>query len=263
MRFSTRAHAVAVAALALLVVCMPTEAQDFDWRGRLEAGQVIEIKGINGAIEAVPASGDEVRVRAEKREGRRGDPDDVTIEVIEHPEGVTICAVYPPGRDGRPNECAPGSRGRMNTNNNDTRVSFVVEVPRGVRFAGRNVNGDVEARDLDAEVIARTVNGSVDVATAGVVRASTVNGGIEATMGRADWQGDLEFETVNGGITITFTGDVDADVTAETVNGSISTDYPLTIQGRFGPKRLRGTIGDGGRRLSLSTVNGSIELLRR
>jgi DUF4097 and DUF4098 domain-containing protein YvlB len=68
---------------------------------------------------------------------------------------------------------------------------------------------------------------------------------------------------VNGSITVTLTGDINADVSASTVNGSISTDYPLTVQGRFGPKRLHGTIGSGGRALSMATVNGSIELRRR
>jgi DUF4097 and DUF4098 domain-containing protein YvlB len=52
-------------------------------------------------------------------------------------------------------------------------------------------------------------------------------------------------------------------VHASTVNGGISTDFPLTVQGRFGPKRLNGRIGDGGRTLSLTTVNGEIELRRR
>lgn len=183
--------------------------------------------------------------------------------MVEHEGGVTICAVYPPGRDGRANECAPANRGRNNSQNNNTRVHFRVEVPRGVPFIGRTVNGDVTARGLTADVVAHTVNGQIDVATQGSAQASTVNGSMDVTMGRSDWRDELEFETVNGGITLTFSGDLNAEVSASTVNGSISTDYPLTIQGRFGPKRLRGVIGDGGRTLTLATVNGSIELRRR
>jgi len=56
---------------------------------------------------------------------------------------------------------------------------------------------------------------------------------------------------------------VDTEVHASTVNGEISTDYPLTVRGRFGSKRISGTIGRGGRELSLGTVNGSIEIRRR
>jgi hypothetical protein len=44
------------------------------------------------------------------------------------------------------------------------------------------------------------------------------------------------------------------------VNGSITTDFPLTVQGKWGPRKAHGTIGGGGRELSLETVNGSVEL---
>src|SRR5207249_12260940 len=50
------------------------------------------------------------------------------------------------------------------------------------------------------------------------------------------------------------------EVRATTVNGDIQTDFPLMVTGRLGPRRLHGTIGSGGRRLALETVNGSIRL---
>ena len=57
-----------------------------------------------------------------------------------------------------------------------------------------------------------------------------------------------------------YNGKLDTEVRASTVNGEIESDYPLTISGKFGPRRLRGTIGAGGRILNLSTVNGEIRL---
>ena len=50
---------------------------DFRWSGRVDAGDAIEIKGINGEVRAMAASGSEVEVTAVKRGGRRGDPADV------------------------------------------------------------------------------------------------------------------------------------------------------------------------------------------
>ena len=61
----------------------------------------------------------------------------------------------------------------------------------------------------------------------------------------------------------TLPADVNADVRASTVNGDIETDFPLTITGRFGPRRLNGTIGRGGRSLSLETVNGGIRIKKQ
>ncbi|NIN11498.1 MAG: hypothetical protein GTN62_08330 [Gemmatimonadales bacterium] len=249
-----------IVAVLALVGFAPVQQTDFEWKGRIERGRAIEIKGVIGSIRALPASGDQVEVTAIKDEGRRGDPDEVTFEVVEHADGVTICAMYPSDRWDEPNECRPMRGGRMSTRDNDTEVEFTVHVPSGVNFVGKTVIGDVEAESLDGDVVARTVNGDVDVSTSGFAEGSTVNGSVYATLGRGDWTGVLEFSTVNGSITVELPDGIGAEVTAKTVNGGIESDFPVTIRGRFGPRRITGTIGDGGRRLRLETVNGTIRL---
>jgi hypothetical protein len=183
----------------------------------------------------------------------------VKIEVVPSDEGVTICAVYPSDGE-RENSCEAGEHGHMNTHDNDVRVNFTVHVPAGVRFVGHTVNGEVEAANLGGDVQAHTVNGSIRVSTTGIAEASTVNGSITAAMGRASWTDALEFHTVNGGITLDLPANISTEVRASTVNGDIETDFPLTVTGRLGPRRVNGTIGSGGRRLALETVNGSIRL---
>ena len=249
-------------AAATLIAAAPAAAQDWTWKGRVSANQWLEVKGVNGAVRAIASTGSEIEVEVTKS-GRRSDPDEVKLEVIEHAGGVTICAVYPAPRSREPNECRPGAGGRSNTQNNDVKVDFLVKVPRGTRFAGRTVNGGVNISGLTADAKAHTVNGSIRVATTGLAEATTVNGSITASLGRANWDDLLEFETVNGAIVIELPDEVNAEVHAATVNGSIETDYPLTVRGKFGPKRLSGTIGKGGRELSLGTVNGDIEIRRR
>jgi hypothetical protein len=234
--------------------------ETWTWNRALQAGQTIEIKGINGAVKAQPAAGNEVRVSAVKT-ARRSNVAEVTIEVVEHAGGVTICAVYPTPRNAnRRNECRPGSGGSMNVQNNDVNVEFTVQVPAGVNFTGRSVNGEIDVSNLAGDVEATTVNGSLKIVTAGRARGRTVNGSIDVTMGRADW--DMNFETVNGAITLRLPDNINANVRAQTVNGGIETDFPLTVQGRFGRRSIEGTLGSGGRSLNLSTVNGAI-LLRR
>jgi DUF4097 and DUF4098 domain-containing protein YvlB len=131
-----------------------------------------------------------------------------------------------------------------------------------VLFTGRTVNGSVRATGMTADVEASTVNGSVRVGTTGLAQASTVNGSITVRMGRTNWSESLAFETVNGAITLELPDDLNADVSASTVNGSLSSDWPMTVRGRWGPKRMNGKIGNGGRELALQTVNGDIELRR-
>jgi DUF4097 and DUF4098 domain-containing protein YvlB len=238
-----------------------TADRDWEWTGRVDRGDAIEIKGINGDIQAELTSGNEVEVRV-RLHGRRDDPDEIEMVVLEHDGGVTICAVYPSEDRHEPNECRRGGHGKMNVKNNDVEVDFTVLVPAGVNFIGRNVNGDVDALGLEGEVKAHTVNGGVDISTTGLAEATSVNGSITVSMDRADWDGTLDFTTVNGSVTLEMPVDLHCDVSISTVNGTISSDYPLTVSGRFSPRHLNATIGDGGRDLVIKTVNGSVQIRR-
>lgn len=234
---------------------------EFRWSGRVASGRTVEIKGVNGDVRAEPSSGSEVEVVASKH-GKRSNPSEVQIKVIEHEGGVTICAVYPSPDPNRPNECAVGDKWSSHTRNNDVQVDFTVRLPVGLSFMGRTVNGDVETGALSGDVEAYSVNGSINITANGYAVAQTVNGSITAAMGSADWPCELEFETVNGAINLTLPAATSTRVNAETVNGDINTDFPLTVQGRFSRRRLNGTIGDGKNQLTLKTVNGSINMRR-
>jgi hypothetical protein len=249
-----------IAALLSLAFGAAGAAQDFNWHGRLAPGKRLEVKGVNGDVRAVLATGTEAVVNAAKH-SRRSDPDEVEIKVVESEDGITICAVYPtPPRARRENSCEPGERWHSSTDNNDVTVDFEVRVPAGVVFHGQTVNGEMSAEGLKADVKASTVNGSVRVTTTGLAEAGTVNGSVYVEMGRADWTDELEFTTVNGKITLVLPAQLSTEVRASTVNGEIESDYPVLISGKFGPRRMRGTIGSGGRLLSLNTVNGEIRL---
>lgn len=258
---------LAVAAFGGMLGVGPATAQQeetFDWTGRLAQGGTLEIKGVNGGISALPASGPEARVTAVKRT-ERGDPASVRIEVVEHQGGVTLCAVYPTSEGEPPNECRPGEGGRMSVRNNDVKVEFTVRVPAGTRFVARTVNGGIEANDLAGDVEAHTVNGSVEVRTSETATVETVNGSIRASIGQGGSPDrTLRFQTVNGAIQLGLPAGAGARVRAETTNGDLDTDFPLTIRGfsRAGPRRVEGTIGDGGPVLELRTVNGGIQLRR-
>ena len=237
------------------------DPEAFRWGGRIPEGSWLRVRNLNGEITVGEADGDEVEVRAVKR-WRRGDPEDVRFEVKRDGDNVTICALWFDN-----SECDADSyrtRGRgEHRENNDVSVAFTVRLPRGVKVLASTVNGAVDVRGARSEVVATTVNGRVDAETSGgPVEARTVNGSLHVRMGSVEGSGDLEFATVNGSITVEGPRALDADVEMSTVNGSVRSDYPLTVSGRFTPRNLRGTIGRGGRRLALRTVNGSIELRR-
>ncbi len=233
------------------------QGSEFRWDKALRAGQTIEIKGINGSVEATRADGRRVEVIAVKTSARGGDVSAVKIEVVEHSGGVTICSVYPSSGSAQ-NSCGRGEGGRMNVRNNDVKVKFTVRVPKGVRLVARTINGSIKATDLESDLRAVTVNGSVDITTTGRAQATTVNGSILARIGATDLTDDLEFQTVNGSITVHVPRGLNAEIEASTVSGKLTTDFPLELMRR----RMHGMLGNGGPGLSLATVNGSIQLKR-
>lgn len=230
------------------------QGRSFHWDGHLGRGRTLEIHGINGSIEVEGTRGGDVVVDAEKR-ARKSDPDDVKIQVEQTEDGVRICALYPRKDGGLNDDCE-----NQSVSNNDVQVTYHVKVPAGVNLAAHTVNGKVEIDDVQGNVEAATVNGSIDLSTTGLATARTVNGSIHAVMGGGDWEDGLEFRTVNGSIDLTMPRDVDADVAARSMNGHIVSDFPVTASGRISSRRLMGSIGNGGPKLRMETINGGIEL---
>ncbi len=244
-------HGASAAALTLALMAGAAGAQEgtFEWSGRLDEGQTLEVKGITGRIRAELASGRAAEVVAEKR-GDRDDFAEVHILVDENRDGVTVCAVYGEHNFGR-SSCDyndDGDRDRRGSNRSiDVEVDFVVLVPAGVDFAGTMVTGDVWAEGLRSDV-----------------DANTVTGGIDVEIGRMDWD-RLSFKTVTGDITLRVPADFDADVEFESLSGDLDSDFDIRVtreRRRWIGSHVRGTIGRGGRDLELNTVSGDVRLLR-
>lgn len=239
------------------------EREAFTWAGTIPEGRWISVRNLNGNVE-VTRGGDKVEVIALRRT-RRGDPDFVRFEVQKFGPGgqnVLICALW-----GENSDCDEDNyRGRTDRRmrENDVVVDFSIRVPKGVKVAARTVNGDVRVDDAAAEVDAESVNGGVIVSTVGgPVNAQTTNGSVRATMGKFDLNSDLRFSSVNGSVVVEFMGEIDANIELTTTNGHFLTDFPVTITGRIDPRHLRATLGKGGPRIRLETVNGNVELRKR
>ena len=233
---------------------------DFHWQGHLKPGQTLEIINRNGQIEASAAAGDEVRA-----EGiRRGNDDDgdLFVEVVEYPDGVTICAVH--ARDKTPGRCHRGgvSSESSGWHQNRASINFDVHVPPGVRFNALTTNGNVLGHNLASVVEAATTNGNVEVSTSEWASATTTNGGIRVSMGSAKWNGELQVRSTNGSVDVTLPASAEFKLDAATTNGGIHTDFPLTVQGSYNSKELSGTVGSGGRELKVATTNGTIKLMK-
>jgi hypothetical protein len=275
------------AALAVLLTAPALGAQqqfgrDSDvwrWDGRVDAGRWMNVFNVNGTVDFAPSPDNMVHLLAEKRSNGR-EMDDIHFEVVQAGGNVTVCAIW--NDNSRCEDDGLSSIRHNDQNETHSNVRFTVQVPRSVRVGAHSVNGAVSVHDVGAEVRAKTVNGTVrvinatgpvwgttvnggvDVTTsAGPVTAETVNGNVDARMASLQGDDDMTFKTVNGSVSIYVPARFDAKFRFDTVHGGIDSDFPMTLSGRWGPRHASGTIGNGGRDIRASSVNGSIALRKQ
>jgi DUF4097 and DUF4098 domain-containing protein YvlB len=122
-------------------------------------------------------------------------------------------------------------------------------------------NGDLEVESARGPVRASTGNGRIFVSTsAGPVSATTGNGDIDVRMQSLTTEADMDFRSGSGAVRVTLPADFNGDVDASTGNGELRTDFAIRLVGRLDPQHMRGTIGNGGRTIHLSTGNGRLEI---
>lgn len=144
----------------------------------------------------------------------------------------------------------------------DVEIDYVLRVPATVSLAVTTVNGKIATKGVDGDMQAHTVNGPIDIETAGTsaLQASTVNGRVRAKFTR-DFQG-ARFKTVNGGVTATLPSNASFAVNLSQVNGDFEASFPLSIHSNPGSRRVSGDVNGGAHELKIVTVNGDVELAR-
>jgi hypothetical protein len=217
----------------------------------VDAGGQFEIVNVNGMINASPAAGAQVEVRAERI--AKASSDEAAQELLKKIEIA---------------ETTSGDRVRLETKvprqtfgRSGHEVRYYVKVPKGLAVNFETVNGGVRLENLDGQIVASTTNGGVrGSGLRGQVKASTTNGGVEITM--AAVTGDVELETTNGGIRLQLPRDVKANVEARCTNGGIGVedDWDSFENTEKSRRRWSGTLNGGGPRVSAETTNGGIRI---
>ncbi len=227
----TRSIALAV---ALASLAGTLSAQETRFTRQLAPGAVVELDNINGSITVSQTSGRTAEVIVTKTV-KKGDGNLVKA-IMEEQNGVMrVCTIYL-NRDPNRKSCkGDNSTDSRKGDRFEVTMEYLVRLPAGVRVRGETVNGGITVNAIDAQADLETVNGNIKVESGNAGSLQTVNGSIRASFARADWQGSLSMETVNGAIDLEFPANLAASVRGETVNGSISSpDFPVTIAGQVG-----------------------------
>ncbi|MFL6278215.1 MAG: DUF4097 family beta strand repeat-containing protein [Blastocatellia bacterium] len=231
-----------------LIFAATAAAQDFQKSYKLGSGGQIHIGNVSGDVTVTGYDGDAVIVKGFK-EG--ADRDRLDFEDLSSAGRVEVRALYPKRCD-----C-------------EASIRFDVQVPRAVKYDFdhiSSVSGNVKVSQVSGRVHATSVSGEVKVeGVSGSVTAKSVSGDVEVEINRLDGASeDMKFSSVSGNVNVRMPSEIDADVDMSSLSGGIHTDFPIEVtKERFGPRTsARGKLGNGSRRLQLSSVSGSLSLRR-
>lgn len=225
--------------------------EEFHQSYPLTATGRVSISNVNGNVHISAWDQNSVKVDAVKRARSQQGLSEVTIDVTNTADSVTIKTEYP--ESGRHRET------------NGASVEYTLTIPRRAQLDGAQlVNGSLDIEGVEGDVHASLVNGDAKArGLGGEVKISTVNGNVEANVARLDDTKGVSLNSVNGSLVLIIPSGASATVKASTLHGAITNDFGLTVDdGQFVGHNLSGQIGSGGPRIKLSNVNGSITIKR-
>jgi len=232
--------------------------EEFHQTYPLNANGRVSIENINGGVRISVWDQNEVKVDAVKRAYTKEKLEEAKVDVNASADSVRIRTEYPERNQSF-------SDGESRRHNNPATVEYSLTIPRKARIDSADlVNGSLDIEGVEGDVKAACVNGHIKArGLTGDVKLSTVNGGVEATITRLEESKSTSLNSVNGSIVLTIPSDSNAQVKANTIHGAITNDFGLQVNdGEYVGHDLSGQIGNGGPRIRLSNVNGSISIKR-
>jgi DUF4097 and DUF4098 domain-containing protein YvlB len=217
--------------------------ETFDQTYPAKPGVRVSLENVNGDVSVAVWDHDEVRVEAVKKASSAELLSKIEIEVDASPGAIEIETDLPSHR----------GAGR-------TSVEYTLTLPRTASAELELVNGSLQIRGVRGGVEAECVNGDIAALDlAGSVAIESVNGATEVSLATTRPGDRISIESVNGAVDLRLAAGVGAEMEAETVNGKIRNDLGLDVRkGQWVGSSMEGTVGGGGAKISLETVNGAI-----
>lgn len=208
----------------------------------------VDLSNINGNVHISTWDRNEVKVDAVKYADEKEELEEAHIEVNSGKDYLSIRTKYPDHDNWEHHRAAS--------------VEYTLTVPRTARLDKISlVNGSLDVTGVSGEVRASLVNGRVEASNlAGRTKISTVNGRLEARFDQLP-KDSVELESVNGGVRLTIPSDSNAELEATTVSGGIDNDFGLHVNHHhYIGHDMRGELGNGGTRIHVSDVNGTVDI---
>lgn len=229
--------------------------EEFHQTYPLSATGRVSLENINGGVQIKVWDRAALQLDAIKKAYRKDRLDEAKIDVTSTEQNIRIKTEYPSG-----NQTFRSGEGRYN---NPAIVEYVLTVPRKAMLETIElVNGSLDIDGVEGDVKASSINGKVVArGLMGEAKLSTINGQLHAIFVKLDDAKPISLNSVNGSVNLIIPSDANAAIRASTVHGGISNDFGLQVRhGDYVGHNLDGQIGNGGPRIKLENVNGSIKI---
>lgn len=170
----------------------------------------------------------------------------------------------------------------IKTDSFERAVDLIISVPRRSSLELKCMNGgDIYVENVDGEIDANNLNGKVTLKdVAGSVLAHSLNGEVFVTMNRIDPSKPMSFSTMNGDIDVTLPDNLRANLRMKTDHGEIYSDFDVKLSPASGAvstggrekdgtfhlrfdRTLQGTINGGGPEFQFTSFNGQIYIRKK
>jgi hypothetical protein len=212
----------------------------------IAAGTPIRIDATIADLTIAGSARPELRVDVERRVPARGDLSKLPVTITEGPDGVHVAVVQ-----------------QDEARRADARAVITIAVPSdAVLQSVRVFEGSVRLTNLTGTCDVNLRRGVIDgERLAGRVRLESGLGGIEVRDSELSAGGLMRLRVFNGPLRVRLARQPsNGRILAVTLNGAISSEIPLTMTDRFGPRFGESTIGRGDPVLSADVVKGDISL---
>lgn len=222
-----------------------TERDEFTKTVDLAPGSQVEVASINGAVTIGTSNSTSAEIHVVRTARRK--------------EDLQYHKVLIDQAGGRLSIHGENDRGHRTP---EVRQIVEVRMPRNVDLSVHGINGKVGVGEIEGQIRLTGINGAVDVAHAQTIQQlSGINGRVTVGVTRLDETG-LNMSGINGKVVLRFAEQVNANISVSGINGHVFTDVGnLTIEGKMSPSNFRGRIGSGGPMISVSGVNGNVNLV--
>lgn len=210
----------------------------------LSPGASVRVNDIAGPVEIETWSGDTAEVHIVRSARTREELEQKKI-IVEHT--ASSLAIYTEPKHG------------LHWDHARVRQHVTLKLPQRIGLQVTDVAGHVSVGEIDGDVRINDVAGALEVSRVnGSPHINDIAGSVTISVGEVGAEG-IHINDIAGRVELVVSPGTNADLEISDISGHIEVGVPnVSVVGKIDPENFRGKIGEGGPRITISDIAGSV-----